>query len=721
MNRTSHRALCATVSALGLMAAAGAAMAQTAPAPQDESQASSLDDVIVTAQRRSQNLQEVPITVTVFGAQQLQEAKIEQVSEIVTRTPGLSFDAFPSSQPRLAVRGIGSSDKGAAGDASSAVFLDEIYLGRPAAVAFDAFDIARIEVLKGPQGTLFGRNVVGGAVNVITQRPQIGVFDAAAEVSAGNYSQLDGAGFVNAPLGDTTALRVSGAWRTHDGYVRSQTTGGRLEDQDTQSARIQLLSQPNDRLELHLTVDGTRDRGNGTAQHVVDVDPTSSNASRWTINRDRDYNASSINGVQNRDTWGVRAAADYDLPFATLSVLASYRDVDYEQFYDFDGGTFPSNLINLAGGDSEQTGFSSQEVRLSSLPGSKATWVAGLYRYYADTDRSTSLDLTIGTALRHEVFDQNARTESLAAFGDISWPLTERLSVFGGLRYSTDDKTYHITNTRSTVPIRSSGFFDVNAQQDWDATTWRIGANYKITPNHMIYGDISRGYKSGGFQDTPSSAADAATPFNPEYATQYEIGQKSRFLDGRATWNNTLYWMDYTDLQTSQLIGLVSRVTNAGQATIKGYETALSLSPGGGFELDAAYAFTDAKFDVFFEGADDLSGNRISRTPRHKVVLSPSYRHDLASGAYVKFAVDYRYESFIYDDNSNNNLEVREPTEFVDARVIFNSPDDRWALTLWGKNLTDELTRTHQTTFLGGTFAGYNAPTTYGVTLRWNH
>lgn len=720
MNRMSNRALCATVSAIGLMAGAGVATAQTqTPAQQDSAQ--TIEEVVVTAQRRSQNLQDVPITVTVFGARQLQEAKIEQVSEVVTRTPGLSFDAFPASQPRLAVRGIGSSDKGAAGDASSAVFLDEIYLGRPAAVAFDAFDISRIEVLKGPQGTLFGRNVVGGAVNVITQRPQLGVFDAAAEVSAGNYSQRDGAGFLNAPLGETTSLRVSGAWRTHEGYVRSQTTGGRLEDQDTQSARIQLLSEPNDKLQVHLTIDGTRDRGNGTAQHVVDIDTTSSNASRWKINRDRDYNASSIDGLQNRDTWGVRAAVNYDLPFATLSLLASYRRLKYAYDYDFDGGTFPSNLINMAGGDSEKTGFSSQEIRLTSLPGSKATWVAGLYRYYADTDRATSLDLTIGTALRHEVFDQSAQTESLAAFGDVTYPLTDQLSVFGGLRYSTDDKTYRISNLRSTVPIRSNGLFNVRAQKDWSATTWRIGANYKLAADHMLYGVISRGYKSGGFQDTPASATDAGTAFDPEYATQYEIGQKSRFLDGRMTWNNTLFWMDYTNLQTSQLIGLVSRTTNAGQATIKGYETALSLSPGGGFDLDASYAFTDAKFDVFFEGADDLSGNRISRTPRHKLVLSPSYRRALANGGAFKVAVDYRYESFIYDDNSNNNLEVREPTEFVDARVIFTAPEDHWSLTLWGKNLTDELTRTHQTTFLGATFAGYNAPTTYGVTLRWNH
>src|SRR3989344_3076123 len=222
---------CATV-ALG-----GAASAQTSAQPA----AGVVEEIVVTAQRRAESLQDVPVTVTAFGAETVQEARIREVQDVAGLTPGLQFDAFPASQPRIAIRGVGSSDRGAAGDPSAARVLDEIYIGRPAAVAFDAFDVERIEVLKGPQGTLFGRNVVGGAINIVTARPQLGAFDAGAEVTVGNYERLEGAAMVNAPFAQgNAAVRFSGAWRTHDGYVRNTFTGDRMEDQDTRTGRISL-------------------------------------------------------------------------------------------------------------------------------------------------------------------------------------------------------------------------------------------------------------------------------------------------------------------------------------------------------------------------------------------------------------------------------------------------------------------------------------------------
>src|SRR5688500_1952389 len=236
-------AICRQMLAFGLSGAAlsvaSQATAQTVtPATPPDSRAA-LEEVLVTAQRRGESLRDVPITLTVLGAEQVAQARIQQLGDVATRTPGLSFDAFPASQPRIAIRGIGSSDRGAAGDPSAAVFLDEIYLGRPAAVAFDAFDVERIEVLKGPQGTLYGRNVVGGAINVLSRRPDVDRFDAGAEATVGNFERLDGAAFVNSPFADgKAAVRASGSWRTHDGYVDNTFTGNSVEDQDTSSVRL---------------------------------------------------------------------------------------------------------------------------------------------------------------------------------------------------------------------------------------------------------------------------------------------------------------------------------------------------------------------------------------------------------------------------------------------------------------------------------------------------
>ncbi|WP_375269139.1 TonB-dependent receptor [Phenylobacterium sp.] len=718
-----HRSLWVCGAAATALLSAQPAAAQEAQGSQ-ANQASVLEEVVVTAQRRSESLQDVPVTVTAFGAEQVEEARIRQVADVAGLTPGLQFDAFPSSQPRVAIRGIGSSDRGAAGDPSAAVFLDEIYIGRPAAVAFDAFDVERIEVLKGPQGTLFGRNVVGGAINIVTARPQLGAFDAGAEVTVGNYERLEGAAMVNAPFAQgNAAVRFSGAWRTHDGYVRNTFTGDRMEDQDTRSGRISLLAEPETDLRILATIDATRSRETGPAQHVLDLDEGDPLSAFWTVDRDRDETAGAYNGYQDRDTWGMRLQIERDLAFATLSYIGSYRDLDYAAAYDFDGGNPSANLIDISGGNDEQTSFSSHELRLSALPESEVQWVAGAYLFQSDTDRRDILDLDIAGDAGREVYTQAAELLSYAVFADVTAPVTDQLSAVAGVRYTRDDKDYRIDNLEGSAIFRAGERFDVTVGDTYEAVTWRAGLTWQPLDDHMLYGMISRGFKSGGFQDTPSTAADAADGYEPEFATQYELGQKSVFLGGSLIWNNTLFIMKYEDLQTRRTLPNLSVVTdNAGEATIKGYETYLRWRPFTGASLVTSYAYTDAAFDQFEpEPGLDYAGNRISRTPEHKLVVSPAYTLGLASGADLRFAVDYAYESRIFDDNSNEPPEIRDPTHFVDARVVFTDPSRRWTLSLWGKNLTDELTRTHQTLFLGANFGAYNPPRTYGLSLNWTY
>lgn len=710
------------VLALGLSSTAGwGALAQAQSQDKAES-LNSIEEIVVTAQRRSQSLQDVPVTVTAFGAQQIKDARMQRVDDIAVRTPGLSFDAFPAAQPRLAIRGIGSSDRGAAGDPSSAVFVDEIYMGRPATIAFDAFDVERIEVLKGPQGTLYGRNVVGGAINVITASPHTDEFDASVEATYGNYNRVETAGYVNIPLGDGIgAVRASGSVRQHDGYTDNRNTGGELDDQDTRNARLQALLMPTEDVEIKLGFDTARDRAAGPGQHAVDVDPDDPLSTFWTVNRDRDYNESEIDGYEDRDTWGFRGQLIWDLPFATINYLTSYRELDYDVYYDFDGGNPSFNAISIAGGNKEESELYSQELRFSSPDTSELDWVIGFYQYKADTTRDDILDLSLGGPTGREVFHQHAELESLAVYGDMTAPVTEKLNVTAGVRYTEDEKTFALDTTESNSFFRAEGAYATKTSDTWNAVTWRLGADYHFDDSNMVYAMVSKGFKSGGFQDTPDNAADALTPFDPEYALQYEIGQKSDFFNRHLVWNNTIYYMDYTDLQTRQVVGLSARTDNAGSATIKGYETDLTWQTDGGFRLGLTYAYTDAVFDEFVEDGNNYSGNTISRTPKHKVVVSPSYVFSLDSGAEITLAADYQYASKIYDDNSNEGPEQRDPTNFVDARIIYTSTSQMWTVSAWGKNLTDELTRTHQATFLGGTFASYNPPRTYGVTVRWDY
>ena len=713
-------ALLSGVSICGLLG--GAAAEAQAVASGEASLEVSLEEIVVTAQRRSQNLQDVPVTVTTFGEDEIKNARLQQVDDIAMRTPGLSFDAFPATQPRLAIRGIGSSDRGAAGDPSAAVFLDETYLGRPAAIAFDLFDVERIEVLKGPQGTLYGRNVVGGAINVITAKPELDRFDASAEATYGNYNRIDAAAFVNVPVAtDVAGIRVSGAWRQHDGYTDNINTGGELDDQNTKSIRVQTLIQASENLSLRLGFDGTRDRANGPGQHVVDLDESDPLSGFWTVDRDRDYSAGDNDGHQDRDTWGLRGEVNWDLSFGTLNYLVSYRELEYDAAYDFDGGNPSTNIISIDGGNYEESDLFSHELRLMSPASSAVSWVVGLYQYKADTDRQDVLELAIGGPTGTEIFDQNAELDSVAAYADVTVPVAENFNLIGGLRYTKDEKDFRIATTASNSFFRVDGPFDLSVNESWDAVTWRLGADYHLNDDHMVYAMVSRGFKSGGFQDTPGSVSEASDPFDPEYATQYEIGLKSQFFDRRLIWNNTLFQMDYTDLQTRQVNGLEITTSNAGEATIKGYETDLIWRAANGMGLDVSYAYIDATFDVFEENGVDYAGNMISRTPKHKLVVTPSYAYTFASGADLTATVDYAYTSKIFDDNSNRGPERRAPTVFVDARLVYTSEGGGWSFAVWGKNLTNEVTRTHQGTFLGGTFASYNPPRTYGVTLRWNY
>lgn len=695
-----------------------------------------VDELIVTAQRRDQNLQDVPVTVTTFGAEAIREARIQEVQDVVTRTPGLNFDAFPSGQPRLTVRGIGSSDRGAAGDPSAGVFLDEIYLGRPTMIAFDAFDVSRIEVVKGPQGTLYGRNVVGGAINIVTTPPDLEDLSASLDGTIGNYDRLEAAGFLNLPLAKgLAAIRASASIRTHDGYVENRTTGGDLDDQDTRSARLQLLVQPTETLRLSLGVDGTRDRANGPAKYVVALDEEDPLSGLWSADRDRDAAAPEYDGVQNRDTWGVRGQAIWQLPKVSVNYLFGYRDVDYEVDHDFDGGPRdPAGRISIGGGNVEDASSTSHELRFMAPTDSAVAWVFGLYAFDAKTRRSDILNLAIpdfdgvfdfddgGTEglLLTETYRQRAKVQSRAIFGDVTIPLSDRLNVTAGGRYTRDKKTYRVDNLDSDATFRANEDIDAANSADWDAFTWRIGADYHLSDDHMVYVMVSRGFKSGGFQETPENQLDASTPFDPEFATQYEAGVRSTFLGGRLIWNNTVYTMKYEDLQVRETDGLNIFTTNA-DATINGYETLLRWRAGRGFDLNASYAFTDATFDAYVLPSADYSGNRLTRSPKHKVTLTPSYAVDLASGAELEFAVDYQYESKIWDDASNAGPEFRKPTHIVDARAVYTAAGGDWSVVVWGKNLTKEVTRTHQATFLGADFASYNPPRTYGLTLRWNY
>ncbi|MBB4633742.1 TonB-dependent receptor plug domain-containing protein [Sphingosinicella soli] len=312
-----------TTSALALTITSHAS-AQETPPPAARA-TTHIDEIVVTAQRRAENKQDVPVTITVLDGATLEKARVQGAQDIALRTPGFGFDAWPASEPRLAVRGIGTTARGAGGDPSTAVFFDEIYAGRPAAITFETYDLQRIEVLKGPQGTLFGRNVTGGAVSVVSNPADLGGFDASLEGSYGNFNRTDLQGFVNVPLSDKAAFRATGTWHRHDGYVTrvvDGVKGGKLDDQNAKYGRFQFYAEPSTNFRVDLKADVSRDRANGPGFRAIDDFGVGGLSGRYILQDDRSENGSTFDGVQNRDAWGVRGKLEWDLPVATLSYLA---------------------------------------------------------------------------------------------------------------------------------------------------------------------------------------------------------------------------------------------------------------------------------------------------------------------------------------------------------------------------------------------------------------
>jgi iron complex outermembrane receptor protein len=679
--------------------------------------------MVVTAQKREETVQEVPISIVLLPGETIEKERIQNIRDITSHTPSLEMDSFPTSQPRLFIRGIGSGDLGAAGDSSVGVFIDDVYIPRPAGVAFDVFDVERIEVLRGPQGTLWGKNVPGGAINVVPAKPQ-SELSTAVTATVGNYNRLEASAMVNAPLGESAATRWVVSARTHDGYVDNTFTGNELFDEETVSGRGQLRILPSDEVAIYVTFDGTRDRELGPARHVKLLDLDDPLSAFWTVtNDDLSVVQSETDGYQDRDVWGGRLGIDWDIGPATLSSITSYRQLDYNYREDFDGGNPGTNLINIKGGNDEQASSFSQELRLAGYAAGGTSWVTGLFYEVDDTDRlyAVLLDMQIlglppDTFLLQDNYDQSNSTESYALFGDVTVPVGDRWSLAAGLRYSNDSKEYDLT-TFGTANVISQEFYTASASDSWNDITWRAVAEYQPSDNTMLYGTVSTGYKAGGYQDTPPTAESAVVPFNPENAINYEIGVRSSSHQGRLIANATAFYMDYTDLQVRYTEGLNFYTLNAGKAEIKGLEMQLTGRPADRLRLGLNYTYLDATLTEYVEEGVDYSGNRLSRSPEHNVAAVAGYDFVVGKKSLLTVEANYHYVSKVFYDNSNTELETVEPRNEVDARLILTTGD--FEISLWGKNLTDEQFETHQATFVGAVFAIYSAPPTYGVSFGW--
>lgn len=719
---------------------------EVAPQPADAAPAGPaagrIQTIVVTARRVEEDLQTTPVTVTAFGAETLQEKGITDFTRLAQATPGVNFDTFPKSAPRPFFRGIGSSNQGAGGDPSSVGFLDGVYLGRAAMLGLDFYDLERIEVLKGPQGTLWGKNSVAGSINFITARPS-NAREGTLAVTAGEYGQKDAHLMYNLPVNDWLAARMVLGSKKNDGF-RSTADGRPLDDEEMLSGRLHVRMDLGEASSLLLSGDIADQNLSDSSRFNIMPNPFVPGEGRADIS-DPDVTNPDHLGFTKSTTGGLRAEFTTEaLGFADWTTTAAWRTLDYGFANDLDGtnpagnanaGVIVSGLQVLA---EEQADSYSLESRLSSTGGGPLSWVVGAFYNRDDIHRERETQQSATPTTINRFFGDSAN-ESYAIFGEAQYAFDNGFRLLAGGRYTQERKEY--VARRLTGPIAapvanyntaaSPGIFDEGM------FTYRAGADYRLTDNVFLFGTVSTGFKSGAFQEQPGNAILAREPTSPEKTTNYEVGVKSDWFGGRMRANVSAFRMDYEDFQTIKVVPDATqgpagtRVTiDTADAEINGVETEFMVNPVDWFDATVRYTWLDPYFTNFVQTSAFLAdgspvftngaGNRLSRTPEHAVVTDVGFQTpEGASWGWLRFGVTMDYQSDVFENNINAFDEYRKARTLWDASLTWTL-NDNLSVQVWGRNLTDEVYRTWQTSSSGANyhFVQYGAPRQFGVTLN---
>ncbi len=746
------------------------------PVAPEAAQNDDIQVVIVTANKRAESLQSVPAAITAISGDTLTKNNISDLSGVANRTPGLTFAAFATGQPEIAIRGVGTKEDGPAASDSTVVSVDEVYIAARSAQVFDLFDLDRVEILRGPQGTLYGKNSIGGSINFVTLQPNA-TTHVKTQVKLGNFGRADVGGLVSGQIADGLFGKIAASYRSSDGYLRdilvgSPLYGKRLGATESVGFRGTLRWVPSDRVETILILDYARDNNGATNREPVGSlgplhncgcasDPMAVNAafggtgSPYTTLAD-------VEGFTKRNIFGASVRVNWQLDFATLTSISSYRRTNYNYLEDSSGlptstaftdltGAHGSPNLTLLGpatngftfkitdGVTEAPEQYTQELRLTSPSGGRLDWVTGAFYSLEKNFRTEEFFFPSlgGADLKpSDSFTlQSNKSTSYAAYAQGGYKITDKLKLTVGARYS--EETKDITSEGriiSGLPLLLQAYSQIQAEKGWSNISWRVVGDYQLAKSALVYASVATGFKSGGFTGSASTAATASKPFNPENATTYEVGTKSEFFQRHLRLNVAGFYTDYKDLQVTRFFQPLGTTfgqfitENAGTAVTKGVELEVVARPVSGLEIGGTYAYLDARYTHFTGlastiGTGNFDGKRLRQSPKDSASAYISYTYNLASGASLSALTSWKYQSLSYYDPDNNPITVIPAYQLVDAHVDYKSAGGRWTLSLWGKNLGDTHYRTHVFSQRDGrvAFALFGDPRTYGLTLGYSY
>lgn len=674
-----------------------AALAFAIPAvgQEGDDQQARLGTVTVTAERRAETAQSVPVAVTALDSEALQSRQIVDVQSLKSVVPNVVIEDVPggSSSIKLFLRGVGTDNPVFSGDGAVGVYIDDVFIARAIGANFDLYDIDRVEVLRGPQGTLYGRNSSAGALKIQTADPVLDEDVMKAEFGVGNNGQIEAKAAVNAPLvDDKLAARLSVFSSSHDPLQTNLVDGSEAYDKNIHGGRAKLLWAAAPTVDVLLSADFVRERAlPNVAVSFRDEDLDFDGEPEYRFDGDLLTYESALSDIfQDIDNFGLSAKVNWALSDTVeLTSITAYRDLFFQIRDDVDG-TVASRFEPNQRLDNSTF---SQEFNLSGGT-DRFDWVTGLYYFEEESDFLWDLTVfaNLGAPQNFQFFNQ--KTEAYALFGQATFDLTDRLSLTGGLRYTEETKDFSAEGYIETgpQPVRGGdpvGTLDWTFADDitFDNVSYRLAADFALTDQALVYASYSTGYRSGGFNGGARSLAEvSAPPFAEETVDTAEIGLKSDWADGRLRFNATYFVSDFQDLQEASLRA-GGFATETSDAEINGVEIEAQALVTDGFVLGLQAGTLD--------GEVDGTGQEVKYTPDLTYTLTADWTQPLANGGELFASASYAYEDE-YFINVENQPEVAVPEhEIVDARIGYRLPGGRWEIELAARNLFDEAYPTH--------------------------
>lgn len=709
------------------LCAGAATMALAVPAMAEEAgNESGFNEIVVTAQKREESLKDVPVSIVALGLADLENKGVTDLTDLKTQVPGLQVTPHPNSAitARVFMRGVGNNDDQITMDPSVAVYIDGVYVARSQGLASDVAELERVEVLRGPQGSLYGRNATGGAINFITRAPELGQFGFEQKLTYGNYDQFRSRTRVNIPVGNTLAVELGYLHAQLDGYVDNLGTGvKRFGDQRRDGYRAAALWQPGDTVQVRYTYD--RSEIDDTPAFIAYVPFYPQMADRPTAGSPSVSNLQA-NAVVSQ---GHNLTASWDVSDdVTIKSITGYRKLRNRTMQDYHSGVFGPFPLFRTAFDSSQDQFSQELQLIGSAFDKRLEYVLGLY--YFD-ESAHSFDTTVVPGRPRSERTVTIDNRAYAVYAQATYNpaiLDDRLFVTLGGRWSRDERKA----TLQDVAVPSVGDPIVGAPGNGDRAFENFSPSASLrlalSDTTSIYGKVVSGYKTGGFNVRASSVDRFNAGFGQETLTSYEFGVKSELLDRRLRVNAALFTTKYDDIQVNVQSdpNNIARtdVLNAGKATIKGFELDFSLRPTNGLTISANYAYLDAKYDRIVDGA----GNDVTaqftyiQAPKHTLVTSVEYEFPPSPIGTFAIYADYFTKSR-YSSSTSDPRYIIGDYGLLNGRITLSDIPvgfGNWQLAVFGRNLTDKVYYADHFN-AGVPSAFFGQPRTYGVELSFKY